>query len=99
LDEADVYLERRSSHDLLRNGLVTVFLRKLEYPDGIMFLTINRVSEFDEAILNRIHLMLKYEELSKDARKQIWRHFLARSRTSHGAPDVYEDELERLVWE
>ncbi|KAF2258837.1 P-loop containing nucleoside triphosphate hydrolase protein [Lojkania enalia] len=71
LDEADVYLERHSSYDLIRNGLVTVFLHKLEYLDGIMFLTTNRVSEFDEAILSRIHLMLKYNELSKNTRKQI----------------------------
>jgi hypothetical protein len=31
LDEADVYLERRSPQDIVRNGLVSVFLRKLEY--------------------------------------------------------------------
>jgi hypothetical protein len=30
LDEADVFLEKRSSQDILRNGLVAVFLRKLE---------------------------------------------------------------------
>ncbi|KAF2180926.1 hypothetical protein K469DRAFT_729606 [Zopfia rhizophila CBS 207.26] len=97
LDKADVCLERRSSHDLCRNSLVTVFLRKLEYLNGIMFLTTNRVSEFDEAILTRIHLMLRYDELSTDARKQIWGHFLSRSRTSYGAPDIHDRELERLV--
>lgn len=31
VDEADVFLERRSVHDLHRNTLVAVFLRKLEY--------------------------------------------------------------------
>ena len=30
IDEADVFLEARSSHDLERNALVAVFLRKLE---------------------------------------------------------------------
>jgi SpoVK/Ycf46/Vps4 family AAA+-type ATPase len=64
LDEADVFLERRSSQDLVRNGLVSVFLRKLEYCEGIMFLTTNRVSEFDEAILTRVHLMLRYDHLN-----------------------------------
>ena len=64
LDEADVFLERRSSKDLVRNGLVSIFFRKLEYCKGIMFLTTNRVSEFDEAILTRIHLMLRYDDLS-----------------------------------
>ncbi|KAF1963459.1 P-loop containing nucleoside triphosphate hydrolase protein [Byssothecium circinans] len=97
LDEADVYLERRSSQDLLRNSLVTVFLRKLEYLNGIMFLTTNRVTEFDEAILSRIHLMMRYDELSSYARKQIWGHFLSRSDTSYGPPDILDEELERLV--
>ncbi|KAH6711957.1 hypothetical protein BKA61DRAFT_677173 [Leptodontidium sp. MPI-SDFR-AT-0119] len=31
LDEADVLLEQRSSHDIYRNALVYVFLRTLEY--------------------------------------------------------------------
>lgn len=34
LDEADVYLEQRVGQDLVRNGLVTVFLRTLEYCKG-----------------------------------------------------------------
>jgi hypothetical protein len=63
LDEADVFLDRRSSQDLVRNTLVSVFLRKLEYCKGIMFLTANQVSEFDEAILTRIYLMLRCNDL------------------------------------
>ena len=31
IDEADVFLEARSLHDLTRNALVSVFLRQLEY--------------------------------------------------------------------
>jgi hypothetical protein len=49
LDEADVYLERRAAQDVLRNSLVSVFLRSLEYYKGIFFLTTNRVRDFDEA--------------------------------------------------
>ena len=71
LDEADVFLERRSSQDLVRNGLVSVFLRKLEYCEGVMFLTTNRVAQFDEAILTRIHLMLRYDDLNQAARTTI----------------------------
>ena len=71
LDEADVYLEQRSIKDFGRNKLVSVFLRKLEYCDDIMFLITNRVSDFDEAILSRIHLMLEYDELGVDVRTQI----------------------------
>ena len=30
IDEADVFLEKRDLHDLLRNAMVAVFLRQLE---------------------------------------------------------------------
>ena len=97
LDEADVFMERRSSHEITRNGLVSVFLRKLKYCEGIMFLTTNRVSEFDEAILTRIHLMLRFDELDSNARKNIWKTFLNRARTSSGLAKITFSELERLV--
>ena len=97
LDEADVYLEQRSMHDVARNKLVSVFLRKIEYCEGILFLTTNRVSNFDEAILSRIHVMLKYNELSVKARGQIWGHFIQRARTSNGAAVVAYEEINRLA--
>jgi hypothetical protein len=97
LDEADVYVKQRSSSDLVRNGLVSVFLRKLEYCEGIMFLTTNRVSQFDVAILSRIHLMFKYDDLSKAAGRQIWERFIERARTSEGPAEVEPDELDCLV--
>jgi SpoVK/Ycf46/Vps4 family AAA+-type ATPase len=34
LDEADVFLEQRSLHELERNKLVSIFLRVLEYFEG-----------------------------------------------------------------
>ncbi|KAH8777029.1 AAA family ATPase [Hyaloscypha sp. PMI_1271] len=71
LDEADVFLEQRTSENLIRNSLVLVFLRKLEYCEGIMFLTINRVAEFDIVILSRIYIMLRYGDLTKDAGRKV----------------------------
>ena len=97
LDEADVYLEQRSMKDVGRNKLVSVFLRKLEYCDGVLFLTTNRVSDFDGAILTRIHLMLKYGELDVDVRTQIWKHMLHRARTFQGAAIIASKEMERLA--
>lgn len=41
LDEADVVVKERTTSDVVRNALVSVFLRKLEYYDGILFLTTN----------------------------------------------------------
>lgn len=78
LDEADIFLEERSLHELERNKLVSIFLRVLEYYEGIMFLTTNRVQTFDAAFQSRIHISLEYPELDKPARKAIWRNFLDR---------------------
>ncbi|KAF2730213.1 P-loop containing nucleoside triphosphate hydrolase protein [Polyplosphaeria fusca] len=76
LDEADVYLERRSAHDLRRNSIVSVFLRALDYFQGILFLTTNRVGSFDEAFISRIHVQIGYEPLDDSSREQIWmNHF------------------------
>ena len=76
LDEADVFLEARGLHELERNAMVGVFLRLLEYHDGIMFLTTNRVEAIDEAFKSRISVAIKYNDLDQDARKQVWRNFL-----------------------
>ncbi|GJE84502.1 ATPase family AAA domain-containing protein [Phanerochaete sordida] len=76
IDEADVFLEQRSLHDLERNAMVAVFLRHLEYYRGILFLTTNRVRTFDEAFLSRIHVALHFRELTHDAKAQIWTAFL-----------------------
>lgn len=60
LDEADVFLSQRSKDDMKRNALVSVFLRVLEYYNGLLFLTTNRVGTIDEAFKSRIHLSLYY---------------------------------------
>ncbi|KAJ7766171.1 hypothetical protein B0H16DRAFT_1523250 [Mycena metata] len=79
IDEADVFLERRSLHDLERNAMVAVFLRHVEYYRGILFLTTNRVQAFDEAFLSRIHVALHFGELAEASRAQVWRAFVARA--------------------
>jgi hypothetical protein len=72
LDEADVYLERRRAKDISRNGLVSVFLRALEYYRGVLFLTTNRVQAFDTAFTSRIHVALHYKNLTDNDRERIW---------------------------
>ena len=78
LDEADVFLEQRSFQNLERNALVSVFLRVLEYYDGILLLTSNRVGTFDEAFKSRIQLALHYDSLDQNQREQIWTNFINR---------------------
>lgn len=94
LDEADVFLEARSTHDLERNKLVSIFLRLLEYYEGILFLTTNRVDNIDAAFESRIHLSLEYEELDREARRHVWQTFLTRA---SNVGDFTKDQLESLA--
>ncbi|KAI0100561.1 hypothetical protein GGR51DRAFT_351928 [Nemania sp. FL0031] len=73
LDEADVFLSARERKDFERNGLVAVFLRVLEYYTGILFLTTNRIGDFDEAFASRIHMSLYYPELDEDKTKKVFK--------------------------
>lgn len=49
-----------------------VFLRVLEYYDGLLFLTTNRPGALDEAFKSRIHLSLYYPQLDLQQTKEIW---------------------------
>jgi hypothetical protein len=91
-----VFLEERAPKDIARNGVVSVFLRTMEYCQGIMLLTTNRVTEFDPAALSRIHLKVKYDDLKSDAKSEVWRNFLSRACTSYGDPSISAEELKRL---
>ncbi|KAI1654075.1 P-loop containing nucleoside triphosphate hydrolase protein [Daldinia decipiens] len=88
LDEADVFLEQRSLQDLHRNALVSVFLRVLEYYEGILVLTSNRVGTFDEAFKSRIQLAIHYNGLSFYERSKIWGNFISRLQ------DFKEEEID-----
>ncbi|RMZ83958.1 hypothetical protein DV737_g1317, partial [Chaetothyriales sp. CBS 132003] len=74
-DEADVYLESRRAQDLQRNSLVSIFLRALEYYQGILFLTSNRVGAFDDAFVSRIHVIIYYPPFGPKERTKIWNTF------------------------
>jgi hypothetical protein len=54
------------------NGSYLVFLRVLEYYAGILFLTTNRVGDFDEAFASRIHISLYYPELTAEFAPEVF---------------------------
>ncbi|KAK0646904.1 hypothetical protein B0T16DRAFT_170904 [Cercophora newfieldiana] len=72
MDEADVFLASRSTSMIHQNSLVSMFLRKLEYYSGILFLTSNRIGKVDQAISSRIHLILHYKRLGLPAIVKIF---------------------------
>jgi hypothetical protein len=72
IDEADVYIKRRDDN-ITMNAVVGVFLRVLEYFNGLLFLTTNRVDDIDEAIVSRCIALIKFYPPDGDARRRIWR--------------------------
>ena len=76
LDEADVFLESRTGGNLQRNELVSIFLRRLEYYEGVMFLTTNRINAIDPAFRSRLDLILPYYNLGPEARRRVWKNFV-----------------------
>lgn len=75
VDEADIFLEQRKNRDLSRNGLVSAFLRRMEYFRGLLFLTTNRVGQIDDAFVSRVHMAIGYDRLSPKFRRNIWEGF------------------------
>jgi len=62
----------------------------LEYLQGILFLTTNRVQTFDEAFQSRIHIGLRYGKLDIKTKKDIWKGFVDRVRA------LLEDDFTKL---
>ncbi|TID02058.1 hypothetical protein CH35J_004622 [Colletotrichum higginsianum] len=62
--------ERDEQTDLIQGK---VFLRVLEYYAGILFLTTNRIGDFDEAFASRIHMSLYYPELDEQKTLKVFR--------------------------
>lgn len=107
IDEADVFMEERQPQDLARNHLVAGFLRALEYFNGILFLTTNRVGTFDEAFISRIDVPIYYSEFTSEQRIKVWETFfekleLDRDSTMRILPSVRDyvasSELQNLKW-
>lgn len=74
-----------------------VFLRVLEYYEGIMILTTNRISSFDSAFTSRIHLAIKYHPLSPTARRDLWKTFLLKASPHSDLDWINNDSLDRLA--
>lgn len=72
LDEADVYIRRRDN-DLEHNAIVAEFLRTLEYFNGLLFMTTNRVDDVDDAILSRCIAKIQYETPLKPDAIRLWK--------------------------
>ena len=94
LDEADVFLMPRDLTDTARNSIVSVFLRNLEWYPGIIFLTTNRLEQFDVGVLDRVHLKLHYPPLKPEFMRNLWNRHLDRIE-EFSRPPLHLSEAER----
>ena len=69
-------------------------MRILEYYEGILFLTSNRVEFIDQAFQSRIHVSISYNELSAESRRTVWSNLLS---GSPQANEIGKDELDKLA--
>ncbi len=100
LDEADIFVEKRSaSSGIMRNAMVSVMLKMIEYFQGTLFLTTNRVTTFDPAFQTRITAALRYEALDAAGRTKVWKNLIQASgltedlKSAGQGGDVDPDEL------
>ncbi|RAL62438.1 hypothetical protein DID88_005004 [Monilinia fructigena] len=77
LEEAEMFLEKRTLGDLHRNALISVFLRSLESYNGIIILTSSPIAAIDEVLKSRIQLSLRYTPLNLAQRTKIWEVHIA----------------------
>ena len=91
LDEADVYIRCRDN-DLEHNAIVAEFLRTLEYFNGLLFMTTNRVADIDDAVLSRCIAIIQFETPTQEQAKQLWKSLAQQFNT-----ELPDDLVERLI--
>lgn len=72
LDESDVFVMERGG-SLEVNAVVAVFLRSMEYFNGLMFMTTNRHGNIDDAILSRCLAIVRFNTPDAVGARAIWK--------------------------
>jgi AAA+ superfamily predicted ATPase len=91
IDEADVYIRARGE-DIEQNAIVGVFLRVLEYYRGVLFMTTNRGTSVDDAIVSRVTARFHYRQPSEGEQAQLWRVLSEQNKIA-----LCESEILRIV--
>ncbi len=74
-----------------------VLLRVLEYYEGIIILTTNRITSLDVAVQSRIHLAIQYQDLKPEQKVKIFKNFLEQIGESNiKDPDEVNRELKNV---
>lgn len=79
-DEADALFAKRTavrdSHDRYANVSAAFLLQRMEEYEGILILATNLRDHFDDAFVRRIRFAVKFRNLDKKGREQLWRKAL-----------------------
>ena len=87
------------------DGVYIVFLRELEYFQGIIFLTTNLLNTVDNAFRSRVNIHLLFSQLSPSSRFTLWQKLLSRLPESKPTSDgtslsLAETDIDQLAaWE
>lgn len=92
IDEADVYIRKRGD-DVQHNAIVATMLQRIEYFNGILFMTTNRTDDVDEAIISRCSAVLKYSKPDKDMSRNLWNIFLEQNNLKDKVSDKVLEEI------
>jgi len=94
IDEADVYVRARGE-DIQQNAIVGVFLRVLEYYRGVLFLTSNRETIIDDAVMSRATAWVRYDYPDRKALAEIW-SVLSRQYSAGLSKETIESLVEKF---
>lgn len=72
IDESDVYIHERGDN-IEQNAIVGVFLRVLEYYRGVLFMTTNRGTLVDDAIISRLTARFIYQNPDYMSQMKLWK--------------------------
>jgi hypothetical protein len=76
----------------VRNEVVAVMLRHLEYYRGIMFMTTNLFDDIDHAVRSRVRIHIQYHALATRHRLSLWKTFLAPSKLKLAANTAFAEQ-------
>lgn len=92
LDEADVMIRKRND-DIQHNAIVAIILQNIEYFNGILFMTTNRVDDVDEAIISRCSAVLKYVKPDAEMSRKLWEIFLEQNNLKEKVSDEVVEQI------
>nr|QBK88591.1 MAG: AAA family ATPase [Mimivirus LCMiAC01] len=72
----DIYMEKRMSGYINRNSITSIFLKILEYYNGILFLITNKINNLDPCVVEKIDMMFMYNTPDIKNGTNIWKSLL-----------------------